>query len=174
MKLWDANTGRELLALHGDKYFFSGVAWSPDGSKLAAASYNKTVQVWAVDSGDTLVTLRGHQAAVLDVAWSPDGARLATASWDITTRIWDAQTGQELLKVTGHKLSLRSVAWSPDGTRLACAGADSVAEGVVQVYVMDESLLLRLVRSRITRDLTPLECHRYLNTELCPPLPEVH
>jgi len=172
-KVWDTGSGQEAIALQHDKYSFSSIVWSPDGTRLATASHNKTVQVWSVVSRELLLVLRGHQAAVLDVAWSPDGSRLATASWDITTRIWDAATGQELIKIVGHKLSVRSVAWSPDGKRLASAGADNAAEGVVHVYAIDESLLLRLVRSRITRDLTPFECRRYLNTDRSPQLPEI-
>jgi WD40 repeat protein len=170
-KIWDADSGRALVTLHDNKYAVSSIAWSPDGSRVATASYDKTVTVWTASSGEKLLTLRGHPAAVLDVAWSPDGTKIATASSDNTARVWDAATGHELLRLSGHRLSLRSVAWSKDGKRLACAGADSLAEGVVQIYVIDETLLLQLVRSRITRELTPLECHHYLNKDECPPLP---
>jgi WD40 repeat protein len=172
-KIWDADSGNALVTFHHNKYPVSSVAWSPDGRRLATSSYDKTVTVWTALSGEKLLTLRGHPAAVLDVAWSPDGAKMATAGLDNTARVWDAKTGNELLRLAGHRLSLRSVAWSPDGTRLACAGADGLTEGVVQIYVIDETLLLQLVRSRITRVLTPLECHHYLNGDECPPLPSI-
>jgi hypothetical protein len=45
-----------------------------------------------------------------------------------------------------------SVAWSLDGHKLASAGMD----GVTQVYIIDRIELLKLVRSRITRELTPM------------------
>jgi hypothetical protein len=50
---------------------------------------------------------------------------------------------------------------------MATAGED----GTVQVYVMDIHDLLKLARSRVTRDLTPDECKRYFQSEKCPPLP---
>lgn len=172
-RVWDPMTGRELVALAGLKYPVTSVAWSPAGHLLATAGDDWTVQIWDAATGANVLTLRGHQAPVLDVAWSPDGQRLASASHDSTTRVWDARTGQELLTLRGHAMVACSVAWSPDGRMLACAGADSAADGCVQIYVIDETWLLRLVKSRITRSLTPLECWRYLNTTACPPLPDV-
>jgi WD40 repeat protein len=81
-------------------------------------------------------------------------------------RLWDAGTGRELFTLHGPQ---SAIAWSPDGSKLATASNDET----VQVDAIDPVLLLRLVRSRITRDLTPDECRRYLNTDHCPPLPHV-
>jgi len=36
---------------------------------------------------------------------------------------------------------------------------------------LDDNELLKLVRSRITRTLTPQECQQYLHSEHCPPAP---
>jgi WD40 repeat protein len=83
--------------------------------------------------------------------------------------VWEAGTGRELLTLRGHQNYVLSIAWSPDGSKLATASADSTA----QVYAIAPVQLLRLVRSRITRALTADECRRYLNTERCPPLPDV-
>jgi WD40 repeat protein len=105
----------------------------------------------------------------MSVAWSPDGSKLATASYDGTEKVWQAGNGLELMTLRGHQAPVPSVAWSPDGKKLASAGADDIA----QVYAIDRAQLLRLVRSRITRDPTRDECRRYLSTDICPPLPEV-
>jgi WD40 repeat protein len=45
VKVWDAQTGQELLTLkrHGD---VTGVAFSPDGHRLAAGTANGTVTIW--------------------------------------------------------------------------------------------------------------------------------
>ena len=80
--------------------------------------------------------------------------------------MWEAGTGRELLTL-GVQSYARSIAWSPDGAKLATASDD----GTAQIYAVAPVQLLRLVRSRITRDLTADECRRYLNTERCPPLP---
>jgi WD40 repeat protein len=83
--------------------------------------------------------------------------------------VWEAGTGRELLNLRGHQDCVRSIAWSPDGSKLATASDDNTA----QINAFAPLQLLRLVRSRITRDLTPDECGRYLNTEDCPPVPDV-
>ena len=45
-------------------------------------------------------------------------------------------------------------------------------DGTVQVYAMDVYDLLKLARSRVTRNLTPDECIRYFQSKTCPPLPK--
>ena len=168
-KVWEAETGRELLTLRGHQVEVLSIAWSPDGSKLATASDDQTAKVWEAGTSRELLTLHGHEASVRCVAWSPDGSKLATASADHTAKVWEAGTGRELLTLRGHQDEVLSIAWSPDGSKLATTSDDNTA----QIYAFAPLQLLLLVRSRITRDLTPDECRRYLASEVCPPLPDV-
>ena len=94
--LWDAATGQELLTLKGHTNVVTSVAFSPDGKRLASASF-KTVKVWDAATGKELLTLKGHTEWVKSVAFSADGQRLASASWDGTVKIWDATTDEEML-----------------------------------------------------------------------------
>jgi WD40 repeat protein len=61
-KVWDAETGRELLTLSGDSEPVFSVAWSPDGKRLATGSADNTAKVWDAGTGKELLALGGHQA----------------------------------------------------------------------------------------------------------------
>ena len=65
------------------------VAWSPDGTRLASASDDRTARVWDAATGQPIHMLRGHTGSVMSVAWAPDGTRLASASYDGTMSVWD-------------------------------------------------------------------------------------
>src|SRR5687768_15217567 len=60
--------------------YVSALAWSPDGTKLAAAG---SIGVWIFEGiGSAPHLLEGHRGIVNDVVWSPDGNWLASASSD--------------------------------------------------------------------------------------------
>jgi WD40 repeat protein/tRNA A-37 threonylcarbamoyl transferase component Bud32 len=105
-----------------------GVAFSPDGSRLASASQDRTVQVRDVRSGAVTLSLKGHTGPVTGVAFSPNGTRLASASQDQTVKVWDARTGIEIGSLQGHTGAVLGVTFSPDGNRLASAGGDATVK----------------------------------------------
>jgi len=87
--VWDMEAGRVRFTLPLSNTAF-GVAFHPDGTRLAMASDDKTVKLWNLATGQNVLTLRGHTAGVLGVAFSPDGNRLASGSIDLTALVWDA------------------------------------------------------------------------------------
>ena len=125
---WDRLAHSDLLTLKGHTSGVIGVAFSPDGTRLATASYDHTVKVWDAATGQKTLTLNGHTGSVNSVSFSPDGTRLASASYDRTVRVWDAATGQKTLTLKGHTSEVNSVSFSLDGTRLASASRDQTVQ----------------------------------------------
>ncbi len=62
--------------------------FSPDGTRVVTASWDKTARVWDAVTGKSLSRPFEHQDRVWSAAFSPDGTRVVTASWDRTAQVW--------------------------------------------------------------------------------------
>jgi WD40 repeat protein len=89
-RVWDANTGEELVALVGHTDRIAFAAWSPDGSRVATAGMDQTVRIWDSKTGAEFLTLKGHAKYLSSVSFSRDGSRLLSAGSDGTARVWDS------------------------------------------------------------------------------------
>jgi WD40 repeat protein len=122
--VWEAGTGRLLFALQGHTDRATSVVFSPDGTRLATASWDGTVRLWNADTGKEERVLHGHTDTVWSVAFSPDGKLLASAARDRTVRLWDLTSAQEPTVLNGHTQGVQSVAFSSDGETLASGSFD--------------------------------------------------
>jgi Tol biopolymer transport system component/tetratricopeptide (TPR) repeat protein len=152
VKLWEVASGKELLTLKGEGHTHGviSVAFSPDGQRLASASWDGTVQLWEAASGKELLAVKGHIGPVWSVAFSPDSRRLASAGADGAVRLWETISGKELLALKGHSGGVRSVAFSPDGQRLAAGGIDNTVRLREAVRLSLETLRQRELGERAT------------------------
>jgi WD40 repeat protein/serine/threonine protein kinase len=133
VRLWDVATGAAAGTLAGHGSTVTALVFSPDGTRLASASWDRTLKVWDAATGRELATLRGHTNAVLGAAWSPDGTRLASAADDHTVKVWDVDSGQAVLTLAGHEHNVTSVAFHPGGRCLASGSLD----GTVRLWEAD-------------------------------------
>ena len=83
-KVWDAQTGTELLTLTGHQRGVTSAGYSPGGERIVTGSRDKTAKVWDAQTGTELLTLTGHEGPVrvASAGYSPDGQRIVTASAD--------------------------------------------------------------------------------------------
>lgn len=133
--LWDLATAEASFEFTDVSNIY-GLAFSPDGTRLAAADYlQNAVHVWDVERRELLADLTGL-GAVTDVAFSPDGLRLAAIGYDADVHIWSAKTFDELLVLrtlgppTGSLGFTPCLAFSPDGSRIAA----NSAHGVISIW----------------------------------------
>jgi WD40 repeat protein/tRNA A-37 threonylcarbamoyl transferase component Bud32 len=124
-----------VLRAPGSKEY-RGVAFSHDGSQIAAACGDGQIRIWNRRTGE-LAKLAGHEGYVYSVAFNPaDESRLASSGNDGFVRIWDLTSRRESLSrpLIGVKIYAVGMAYcvsfSPDGQLVA-----AVSEaGTVQVW----------------------------------------
>ncbi|MEU5875919.1 helix-turn-helix domain-containing protein [Spirillospora sp. NPDC047279] len=129
LTLWDLTTGTATSAPAGLRGLPSNLAFSSDGSRLAAGAAATEPRVWQVSADNRLTPVTGWAApptgkADGTVALSPDGTLLADARNDDTVVVWDLTGRSEPRIMRGHQDDITDLAFSPDGRRLAGAAAD--------------------------------------------------
>lgn len=85
---------------HSDTVY--GVAFSPDGTKLASCGADKFIKVWELPSAKFIKSFEGHTHHVLDVGWKFDGKLLASAGADNTVKVWDYEKGEQVRTINAH------------------------------------------------------------------------
>jgi WD40 repeat protein/tRNA A-37 threonylcarbamoyl transferase component Bud32 len=119
VKVWDLETGGELLTLKGERMVFS-----QDGQRLATAGEDNTVSVWDAATGKELRTLNGD-ANTFWIMFVRDGKLLASAN-STEVKIWDVATGRLHRTLQGQIRTVDNMSFSPDGQRLASASRDGI------------------------------------------------
>ena len=129
--VWDTS-GRRLW-MTTNRGWISTVAFSPDGTSIAAAREDGAVLVYDARTGRLERTLRTEGATGLTfqtAAFAPDGRTLATGSWAGIMQLWDPATGAQI----GHPTlvaasAVASIAFAPAGDTFATTGtSDGLAK----------------------------------------------
>ncbi|KAL2003243.1 hypothetical protein VTN02DRAFT_4556 [Thermoascus thermophilus] len=108
----------------------SVLAFSPDGSLLAAGDSRGRVLVFKVADG-SLVTDRwtAHTARITSIAWHEKGTHLVSGALDTNIFVWSLANPGDWLQVSNaHKEGVNGVAWIAGGSKIASAGADATVK----------------------------------------------
>ncbi|MCI0541905.1 MAG: protein kinase [Verrucomicrobiales bacterium] len=111
--------------VHSKDIFMAAI--SPDGTKLATASYDFAAHLWDTSTGRELNAPLYHKDQPTYVMFSPDSRLLATCSSDRTARLWDTTSGQPLSQPLPHSDVPISCDFNAAGDRLATGGFDGRA-----------------------------------------------
>ena len=127
-KVWDVETGMQLLDIDIFLNYVLTVDWSWDGSQFATAGYDGRAIVWDRATGREVARFEGHQrGTVLSLDYSPDGTHIVTSGRDGSVRVWDAETGVQLYelpervepvsRLSPPRRPVEHVSYSPRGDR---------------------------------------------------------
>jgi WD40 repeat protein len=159
VQVFDAADGTEILRVKHDEGVYAA-AFSPDSSRVVAGTGHSqrragSARVLALATGAEIARF-DHGDPVFAVAFSPDGTRAACGSRR-GVRVFDTATGVETA-CPDDEHPVYHVAFSRDGTRLV--GGDN--NDGVRVWVIGRDQLIEQALSRLVRNLTVQEWHRYI------------
>ncbi|MEM9151399.1 MAG: WD40 repeat domain-containing protein [Cyanobacteria bacterium P01_F01_bin.3] len=128
VRLWNAETGRELRRLEGlsvDIVGSQSLSFSADGTVLAMRTED-AARVWQTETGQLLHTFSRNVDAdrfdeYLDVAVSSDGRWTAISQNNNVIAIWDNRSGKKVRMVFIDE-AVQAIAFSPDDRTLAGTG----------------------------------------------------
>ncbi|MBK8906775.1 MAG: hypothetical protein IPM60_02410 [Rhodospirillales bacterium] len=92
-RLWDLDTGLEIVALRGHDGPVLAAAVSADGAAALTAGRDGQVIVWSLASGLPKRSLAAHDEPVWSVAFTPDGRFGVSAGSDGSVRVWHLESG---------------------------------------------------------------------------------
>lgn len=104
------------------------VQFSHDGSKLATASQDRTVNIYETVTFKRLHTFSQHSGEVTYVAWSPDDTKIISCSQDCKARVFDVESGREEMtlehRTADQNYGITAAAWAPDSMSFVTASHD--------------------------------------------------
>jgi NACHT domain- and WD repeat-containing protein len=102
IKIWDAESGQEMLRLGRPSISIECCHFSPAGTRLVSGTRSGSVIVWDAASSSEVWSVKVHERPVPCCRYSHDGRRIVSASWDGRVKLLDAETGAELLTIAAH------------------------------------------------------------------------
>ena len=138
IRLWDAETGAEMDAFSlnvvrnedgelvegsGDGIQLTGLAFSPNGDRLAAGNYGGTIKVWDLYTGAEI--LLPEKPGLTDLTFHPDGLYIAVSNgvYPGYISILNTQTSGELFQVEAG-LGITGLTFNPVNHSLVSTGYD--------------------------------------------------
>lgn len=107
--LLDLAAGQAVGEVSGHHQRIEDIAFSADGTFLAAAAASGVSMVWDVRSRSRIMELRGHRADATSVAFSPDTRGIATGGLGGEVLIYEAEYTEplaSLISLARHRATL--------------------------------------------------------------------
>lgn len=142
LQIWDTmeNGGDETFQAHTG--CVNAVDVSPDSTRIASGSSDKTAYVWSLSTDEQLLGPWKHDSSVVAVKFSPNGRFIATAARALScyhanaVRVYDGSRDNHLLFDVPVKVissSNQSLAWSSNSKQLFALSYNS------KIYCLDLS-----------------------------------
>ena len=138
-RLWDIETGIELLLQDGHYKECSSLAFHKDGGLVLSTDWAGVALLWDLRSGQVVQTFQGHIKKITCSSFSPNGYQAATGSADNMVRIWDLRKKKCGYCLPAHTSVISDVRYSHSGELLLSSSFD----GTLKAWGARDFQLLR-------------------------------
>ncbi len=143
-RIWDAETGEEIMTLDGHEDTVDSVRFLADGQQLLSASWDGTIRRWDLETGAEIQRYTIEDASVFMIDLLPNGAQFVSGSSDAIIRLWDIESGEVLREYVGHEVAVNGVHVSADGKLMVSASGDwGGADRTVRLWDVESGELLQ-------------------------------
>ncbi len=128
VRLLDAQTGKELRQLQGEKTGARRLAFSPDDRLLATSWFEQgdesaIISIWNPATGKLVHRFSIPLRVADDIQFAPNSRTLLTKN-DWVVKLWDTNTGKSLLDWPAHEGSITTLEYLPDSRALISGSYD--------------------------------------------------
>ncbi|KAI6085633.1 WD40 repeat-like protein [Hypoxylon rubiginosum] len=111
--VFNNDTGRLQYSLSGLVKPIRTVAFSPAGTRIAAAGDAGVIAIFDTKHGEHVGNLTGHTAWITSVDWSDTGEYLLSGAFDGKVKVWDISRGTCVATHSETDKALWAVKWLP-------------------------------------------------------------
>ncbi|GAX25393.1 U4/U6 small nuclear ribonucleoprotein PRP4 [Fistulifera solaris] len=123
-RLWDVETGKNILLQDGHWKECYGVGFHPDGSLCSTSDFAGIVHVWDLRTGKSIKHFMGHAKRVLNTEFHPNGFQLATSGDDGTIKIWDLRKRKMITNIPAHSDLITNTRFNSTGEYMVSSSFD--------------------------------------------------
>jgi len=128
IKIWNAETGAEMMTLLGHSFWVRCLSFSHDGKRIVSVSTDQTIKIWNTVTGKELksMSLSGlsRPEEIVSLAVGPNGKCIVLGGCFGAIKVWDTMSGVEVMSWDGHKDGVLGISFSPDGKRIVSGSGD--------------------------------------------------
>jgi WD40 repeat protein len=131
IRIWDAESGRQIRSFNGHPTWVLSVAWSPDGKKFLSCDH-ETLKVWEAETCRELWSAPNYAWSAV---WSPDGKTIAAGTENGTIKLLDAANYRETGEISGLCIDedhtsnyVVALCFSPNGELIAASSVMGMVE----------------------------------------------
>ena len=106
VKIYEAESGKQLVSIEQHADWITDLAFSPDGTQLATASRDRSARVFDVATGEMKSAYLKHEEPVVSIAWADDGDHVFSAARDRKVHIWHAPDAKDAGQISGFNADL--------------------------------------------------------------------